>query len=76
MNQWQTGPFINPKCDLIFGPNAQNTSTSSIIRQEYFRIDLRDLEGAIEQRKFLSQSGNESIEKKRKHDVRCTKREY
>ena len=75
INAWQIGHFINPKCDLIFGQNAPNMSTSSIIRQECFRIDLRDSEGATARGKSLSRNGSESIGKRLKHDVCCTKRE-
>lgn len=76
VNPWQIGHFINPKCDLIFELNVRNTNISSIIRHESFRIDSRDSEEATAQRKFLSPSGKESIEKRRRHDVCCTKREY
>ena len=70
------GHFISSKFASIFAQNAPNMSISSGIRRERFKTDLRGEGAATEQRKFLSLSGRQSIEKKHWPGDCCIRQEF
>lgn len=70
------GHFISSKCASIFAQNAPNMSIYLSIRREYFRTALRGSGVATGQRKFLSPSGKESIEKKHRRGDCCIRQGF